>query len=233
MACNAGMRTLLLSLGVACGLWTLHGAETNIPHHVQFEPAIRAFEAQDRTNPPPRDAVLFVGSSSIRLWTNAPAAFPEHTILNRGFGGSHTSDLNVFFDRIVTPYRSSLIVLYEGDNDIAAGKSPEQVLADFNQFAQMMREKLPESRVAFIAIKPSPSRLKYLEQSREANRLIREAIAQQPGWVYVDVFTPMLNADGEPRGEMFRSDRLHLNDEGYQLWADILRPVLNRMAPAR
>jgi lysophospholipase L1-like esterase len=227
------MRTLLLSFAVACGLWTLHGAETNTPHHVQFEPAIRAFEAQDRTSPPPRDAILLVGSSSIRLWTNAPAAFPDHTILNRGFGGSHMSDLNAFVDRIVIPYRPPLIVLYEGDNDIASGKSPEEVLSDFNDFAQKVRKELPETRVAFIAIKPSPSRLKHLDRMREANRLIREDIADHPGWVYVDVFTPMLNDAGEPRQELFRSDDLHMKDAGYQLWADLLKPIIDRMAPAK
>jgi len=225
--CNAGMRTLLVALGLLGGLVLSRGAEEIAPHHLQFEPAIAAFEARDATNPPPKNAVLFVGSSSIRLWTNAAAAFPEYTIINRGFGGSHMSDANAFFSRIVTPYQPRVIVLYEGDNDIASGKSPEQVFADFNEFAAMAKQEVPGARLVFISIKPSPSRLKHLERMGEANRLIREAIEKDGSWTFVDVVTPLLNGQGEPREELFRSDRLHLNDEGYALWEATLRPVLD------
>lgn len=225
------MRTLCVALGLLYGLVLSHGAEeTNAPHHVQFEPAIATFEALDATNPPPKNAVLFVGSSSIRLWTNAAAAYPDYTIINRGFGGSHMSDANAFFSRVVTPYHPRVIVLYEGDNDIASGKSPEQVLADFKEFDARARQDVPGARLVFIAIKPSPSRVKYLQSMREANRLIREVIEQDPRWTYLDVVSPMLNAEGQPRGEIFRSDRLHLNEEGYALWEETLRPVLNRLA---
>jgi len=166
------------------------------------------------------------------LWTNAATAFPEYTIINRGFGGSHMSDANAFFSRIVTPYRPLVFVLYEGDNDIASGKSPEQVLADFKEFDAMAKQDVPGARLVFISIKPSPSRLKHLQSMREANRLIREVTEQDPRWTYLDVVTPMLNAEGQPRGELFRSDRLHLNDDGYALWEETLRPVLHRLADA-
>jgi lysophospholipase L1-like esterase len=221
------MRTLIVAFGLFCGLVLSHGAEEFAPHHLKFEPAIAAFEARDATNPPPKNAVLFVGSSSIRLWTNAAAAFPGHTIINRGFGGSHMADANAFFSRIVTPHQPRVIVLYEGDNDIASGKSPEQVLADFKEFDAKVKQDVPGARLVFISIKPSPSRLKHLASMSEANRLIREVIEQDPRWTYLDVATPMLNAVGQPREELFRSDRLHLNEQGYALWEEALRPVLD------
>jgi len=208
-------------------------AETNRAHHLQYEPAIRAFEARDQTNPPPKDAMLFIGSSSIRLWTNAPAQFPEHTIINRGFGGSHLSDSVMFVERIVIPYAPKLVLLYAGDNDLAGGKSPARVLADFKEFVKKVHARLPQSKIAFIAIKPSPSRAKLLPQGREANGLIREFTATDDRLIYVDIFTPMLDADGNPRGELFVKDRLHLNAEGYKLWAGIVKPVLEKVAPPR
>lgn len=208
-------------------------SETNRAHHLQYEPAIRVFEAGDKTNPPPKNAVLFIGSSSIRLWTNAPAQFPEHRIINRGFGGSHLSDSVEFAERIVIPCRPKLVVLYAGDNDLAAGKSPADVLAAFKEFVAKVRTALPQTTIAFIAIKPSPSREKLLPQCREANGLIREFIATDNRLTYLDVFTPMLDADGQPRGELFVKDRLHLNAEGYKLWAGIVKPVLDKFAAPR
>lgn len=231
--CFLTLPTRTLALGFTLALLLpgfTRAADTNQPHHLQYEPAIRAFEAADRTNPPPHDAVLFIGSSSIRKWTNAAAQIPEHHIINRGFGGSHLSDSVAFADRIVVPYRPSVIVLYAGDNDIAAGKSPDEVLADFKTFVAKIHAALPAARIAFLAIKPSPSRRKFFEQIKAANRLIREFIAADGKLVYVDVLTPMLGADGQPRAELFVSDRLHLNDDGYKLWAGIVGPVLDKVA---
>ena len=205
---------------------------TNRAHYLQYEPAIRAFEAADILHPPPRNAVLFIGSSSIRKWVNAPRQFPNQAIINRGFGGSHLADSVAFADRIVIPYAPKLIVLYAGDNDLAAGLTAPQVFADFKQFASQVHARLPQTVIAFLAIKPSPSRIQFLPQCREANRLIREFSANQKRLIYVDVFTPMLDAVGKPRGELFLSDRLHLNAVGYQLWAGILKPVLDEFAPS-
>jgi lysophospholipase L1-like esterase len=199
---------------------------TNLPHPLLWENTIRAFETSDKTNPPPRNAILLIGSSSILRWTNAPAQFPDHRLINRGFGGSHLSDSVAFVERIVIPYQPKLVVLYAGDNDLAAGVSPERVLTDFQEFVAKVQRALPETRIAFISIKPSPSRMKFAEPTRTANQLIREFISARPKLIYVDVFTPMLGADGQPRPELFVSDRLHLNPEGYQLWARILKPVL-------
>jgi lysophospholipase L1-like esterase len=201
---------------------------TNRPHHWQWENTIQAFEAADQTNPPPRNAILMIGSSSIRKWTNAPAQFPDHRLINRGFGGSHLSDSIAFIERIVVPYEPKLVLLYAGDNDIAAGKSPDQVFTDFKAFVAKVQAARPETRIAFIAIKPSPSRMKFIQPIKTANGLIQEFVAGNPKLVYVDVFTPMLGEDGQPRAELFVSDQLHLSDAGYKLWAGIVKPVLEQ-----
>ena len=201
------------------------------PLSSRWEPAIRAFEAADRTNPPPRNAVEFLGSSSIRLWTNAASLLPGHRIFNRGFGGSHLADSVAFADRIVIPYRPKLVVLYAGDNDISAGKSPEEVFADFKEFARKIHAALPQTKLAFISIKPCPAREKYLAEVQTANRLIKEFIRNDDRLIYLDVFTPSLSADGKPRAELYIQDGLHPNDTGYQLWASIVKPPLDRLDP--
>ncbi len=219
---------LLVGLLYGSSATSAQDGATNLPHHLQWESAIEAFEASDKTNPPPRNAILVIGSSSIRKWTNAPAQFPAHRLINRGFGGSHLSDSVAFIERIVIPYQPKLVLLYAGDNDIAAGKSPEQVLADFKAFVAKVQTARPKTGIAYISIKASPARKKFMEQFKTANRLIREFIAGNPRLSYVDVFTPMLGADGQPRAELFVSDQLHLNDTGYKLWAGIVKPVLEK-----
>jgi lysophospholipase L1-like esterase len=188
-----------------------------------FEKEIRAFEAADKDHPPPRDAVLFIGSSSIRLWDTLAKDFPDVPVINRGFGGSQVADSVRYADRIAIPYRPRMIVMYAGDNDIAAAKSPGRVRDDFRAFVEKVRGPLPDVPVLYIAIKPSLARWKLVDQIKEANRLISEYAKKTKGVEYVDVFTPMLTAEGTPRKELFRDDGLHMNRKGYELWASILR----------
>ncbi len=194
---------------------------------------IQAFEEADQTNPAPREAILFIGSSAIRYWTNIAQAFPGHRIISRGFSGSHLSDSVAFVDRIVTPYQPRLVFLYAGDNDIAAGKSPERVLGDFKAFVGRIHAALPATRIAYLAIKPCPAREKFLDRVKATNRLIREYAAGDHRLLYVDMFTPMLTEDGRPRADVYLKDGLHPNAHGYALWASILRPILDQYDPPR
>jgi len=191
----------------------------------RWESAIAAFEAQDRKEPPPKDAILFVGSSSIRMW-KLPESFPDLPVMNRGFGGSQIADVVAYADRIVIPYRPKAIVFYSGDNDIASGKSPEEVAADFQTLVQKIRSALPETRLVAISTKPSLSRWKLVDKIRQANALMRAAAEKTPNVVFVDVQPPMLGPDGKPRAELFLRDGLHLNAEGYKLWASLVLPHL-------
>jgi lysophospholipase L1-like esterase len=192
-----------------------------------FADEIAKFEVADRLAPPRPGGVLFVGSSSIRAWPNVLADFPGIDVLQRGFGGSELSDVVYYGPRIVLPYKPRLIVLYAGDNDIAAGKSPATVFRDYQAFVALVRRGLPETRIAFISIKPSPSRWALVDRIRAANMLVRQYAATDARLLYVDAFTPMLSPSGTPRGELFVEDSLHMNTRGYALWRDLLTPIVS------
>src|SRR5438477_5821026 len=225
---------LLKKLGAALVVWSalnsgLRAQDPVAPANSdssKWESEIKAFEAADRTNPPPRNAIVFVGSSSIRLWKSLARDFSEFTVINRGFGGSQISDSVAFAKRIVLPCRPRMVVLYAGDNDLAAGKAPEQLLADFKAFVRTIQSALPKTRIAFISIKPSPSRWQLAEKTRAANQAIEAYCRQDGRTLYIDVFKPMLGRDGKPRPELFVEDRLHMNAAGYALWPERIKPRL-------
>jgi lysophospholipase L1-like esterase len=206
---------LALPIGVA-------HAETN-----RWDTDIAIFEARDRTNAPPKDAILFIGSSSIRLWKTLERDFPEHKVINRGFGGSEIGDSVHFVDRIVVPYRPKLIVMYAGGNDINADKTPEQVAGNFKAFVEKVRARLPETRIAYISIAPNPARWSQVDRVKRANELIREFTRTNANLAFIDVFPHMLGEDGQPRPEIFVEDRLHMNERGYALWTKLVRPALS------
>ncbi len=191
----------------------------------RFEPDIRAFEQADVKSPPAQGGVLFVGSSSIRLW-KLDESFPGLHALNRGFGGSQIADCTAFVERIVLPYRPTRIFFYAGDNDIAAGKSPKVLLEDWQRFRKSVHAKLLDARIVFLSVKPSPNRWTLWPQAKQANALIEADCAADPRLKYLDVAAPMLDATGAPRAELFLDDHLHMNAEGYKLWAAIVAPHL-------
>jgi len=201
-------------------------ASVSAPAIDRFESEIARFEASDRVVPPVPGGILFTGSSSIRLWKSLETDFPGLPVLNRGFGGSTMPEMNHYVPRIVLPYRPRMIVLYEGDNDIAAGRTPQQVADDYRTFLRLVRPSLPAARIVFIAIKPSPSRWAKIDQVREANRLVREIVATDSLQTFADVFTPTLGADGRPRAEMFVGDSLHMTPAGYAVWRRVLAPIV-------
>lgn len=224
------MRRIVLALVLASVLPGPQSLAQSPDPFAQWEPEIRKFEESDRQAPPKPGAVVFVGSSSIRLWENLARDFPSDYVLNRGFGGSQIPDSTHFAGRIVTRYKPRMVVLYAGDNDLAAGRTPDQVLADFDAFVKRIRQDLPEVPIAFIAIKPSPARVKLLEQARVANEKVRDYAKRQKGVAYIDVFTPMLGSDGTPRGELFVEDGLHMNRSGYEIWKRVTAPYLRSKA---
>ncbi|MBN2090422.1 hypothetical protein JW964_12485 [candidate division KSB1 bacterium] len=193
-----------------------------------WEPDILAFESQDKINLPDSLDVLFVGSSSIRLWSTLSTDFKAVKVLNRGFGGSCMADLVHFAHRIILPYRPKKIVIYSGDNDINAGKTPEQVCDDFKNLVKIIQNSLPTTRVALIAIKPSFSRWEKVELMRQANNLMKEFIVNDSRLSFIDTFSHTLGADGMPKPELFREDGLHLNDNGYRLWTELVMPFVGR-----
>jgi lysophospholipase L1-like esterase len=201
---------------------TARGAE---PKTSKWEQKIQQFEERDRQQMPPADGFLFIGSSSIVKW-DLKKHFPDLPVINRGFGGSQIADSVQFAERILIPYRPRVVVLYAGDNDIASGKSPEQVLADYQAFVDKVRGALPKTRIVFIAIKPSTKRWNLVEKMREANRRIRAVTDQDSLQEFVDIDRPMIGDDGRPKPELLASDGLHLSEQGYKVWSSLVRPHL-------
>jgi lysophospholipase L1-like esterase len=216
---------LLAFLGTVAGLPLGFGQQQDTTV-AQWEAEIKSFENADKTNPPPHGAILFIGSSSIRLWKTLARDFPEHQVINRGFGGSQIIDSVTFAERILLPYQPRMVVLYAGGNDINSGKSPEQVLADYQSFVKKIHAALPETRIAYISIAPNPARWAQVERVKAANKLIGEYARQHAKLAFINVFPHMLGEDGQPRPELFVEDRLHMNATGYALWTKILRPYL-------
>ncbi|MEQ8791730.1 MAG: SGNH/GDSL hydrolase family protein [Pirellulaceae bacterium] len=192
----------------------------------RWESDIRKFEQADKASPPEKGGVVFIGSSSIKRW-NLKETFPgKQDYLNRGFGGSQIADSIYFADRILIPYQPRAVVLYAGDNDLAKGKTPKRVAADFAQFVEKVHAALPKTKIVFVAIKPSLARWNIVGKVRSANKMIAKQCQQNELLTYVDVDTPMLGEDGKPRESLFVSDGLHLSQEGYELWVSLVAPHL-------
>lgn len=196
-------------------------------HRPRWYSELRAFDRRDETNPPPPGAMLFVGGSSIRLWETLKRDFTNYAVFRRGLDGAQLTDLVATADRVILPYEPQLVLVYAGDNDLAAGKRPRQVLADFKELVKRIRTEQPEARIAFISIKPSVARRHLLDQVRRANELVQAYTEQDSRLFFIDLFESMLNAEGEPRPRLFRYDGLHLNEQGYRLWADVIGTFLD------
>lgn len=200
------------------------------PKPGRFDAAMKAFATADAAQPVQPGGVVFVGSSSIRMW-DLKESFPGLKALNRGFGGSQTSDVNHFLDQTVLRYRPRLVVFFCGVNDIAYGKPPAQVLADFATFRRKLFEKLPETRLIVLALKPSPRRVKFLPLVKQTNRLIQEAVKEDSRITFVqEAFDSLMNPDCTIRGELFLPDQIHMNQEGYRVWTNALEIYLEQPA---
>jgi lysophospholipase L1-like esterase len=167
-----------------------------------------------------KNVILFTGSSSIRMWKELKSYFPEHNVLNRGFGGSQMNDLLYFFDKLVVPYNPKMIFIYEGDNDLASKKTPDEILATADSILSLIRTKVSKKvKVAFIAAKPSIARWEMKDRYIEFNSKLKAWTATKKKVVFVDVWTPMLDANGEVQKDLFIEDGLHMNNKGYDIWA--------------
>jgi len=195
----------------------------------RWEAAIAKFESRDVLVPPAPGQILFVGSSSVRFWLTLEHDMTGLPVLNRGFGGSQFSDLIDFTARIVLRYRPSVIAVYEGDNDIAAGKTSDRVVADFNSFVALVKANLPDARVCFISIKPSLLRAEMWPEMSLANTKIAAIVANDPLLCYLDVASPMLDESGNAKPELFVEDGLHMNADGYRIWTEVVRPQVEAL----
>ena len=192
----------------------------------QWEPAIRAFEMADVAARPPSGGIVFIGSSSIRLWTSLATDFPGMPVVNRGFGGSQLAEVTAFVGRIVTPYRPRQVIVYCGGNDINAGRSATDVLADYQALVRAIHSGTPTARIAYISIAPNPDRWPQIETVKAANQAIKQWTTTDPRLTFIDVYPAMLGPDGQPKPDIFLADRLHMNAKGYAIWRAIVGPHL-------
>lgn len=192
----------------------------------RWERYIQYFEQLDVTKMPPENAVLFVGSSSIVFWRSLADDMAPLAVINRGFGGSQMHELNQFRDRIVTKYKPRAIVIYEGDNDVFFGKSVEQILGSYDDFISHVDKESPDADICFIAVKPSISREELWPTMEEVNHELRKRADDREDMCYLDIATPMMEAEGFVREDLFVEDGLHLNTKGYAVWTETIRPIL-------
>jgi lysophospholipase L1-like esterase len=187
------------------------------PDPARFSSEIAAFTAYDAKNASPAGSILFTGSSSVRMWPTAQA-FPGRPVVNRGFGGSHITDLLHYYDELVAPHDPDVIVLYVGDNDVASGLPVERVMDEYGKLLERLRGDFPHAHVVFLSVKLCNSRWDYREQVMQVNRRVRELHESSAQLHYADVASVLLGADGVPDDALFLSDRLHLNAQGYARW---------------
>jgi lysophospholipase L1-like esterase len=201
-----------------------------IAAHVQSQPyinEIQDFKKRDSLNPPPINAILFIGSSSFRKWTDAEQIFKKYPVINRGFGGSSLPDVIRYADDIIFPYQPRQIFIYCGDNDLASSDSitPKIVVQRFKQLFQLIRSRMNEVNISFVSIKPSPSRKRLMSKMVAANQAIQQFLKKQKNTRFVDVYHPMLLPSGYPNGSLFESDSLHMLPAGYAIWKERIEPT--------
>ncbi|MDB5017491.1 MAG: hypothetical protein JWQ84_2323 [Mucilaginibacter sp.] len=217
------IKLFLLFLGIAVS--TQLQAQTGFP----FDNEIRTFKHQDSISFPPQNGILFIGSSSIRKWTDLEQRFPGKPIIKRGVGGCELWQLvDYYTPYILFPYHPRKIFIYAGENDIAAGKSGKFVFQEFQKLYEMIGRKLPDATVYFMSIKPSPSRMKFFNEVVIANELIKNYLNNKPNSTYIDMSTVILKQNSSiPDSSLFEADYLHLNSKGYNKWQQVLEPYVN------
>ena len=218
---------MLVTNGSIC-----NGDELEYPLPLEPDPArfwaeIKAFQEADILDKPPMGGIVCTGSSSMRMWhPRIQKDLTGLTIVTRGFGGSHYTDVIYYVEELVLKYQPRALLIYEGDNDAAYGKAPNQIFHDFKFLVQRIRQNLPELRFYVIGSKPSLSRWDIVEQMQAANALIKAYCRKDSNCTYIDVWPNILGTDGKPRDELFMEDKLHLNSEGYDQWANAIAPLI-------
>ena len=217
------MRFLLIS--AFTGITLLSCSQDN---KLPFSGDIQAFKKTDQEHFPPKNAILFVGSSSFTRWNNIESYFPGYTVINRGFGGSSLPDVIRYSNEIIFPYQPKQVIIYCGENDIASSDTVTAAIV-FKRFTQLfegIRQHLPRASIVFISMKPSPSRSHLMPLMEEANGKIKGFLSKDPNTLFLDVYHLMLNKEGKPLNELFGPDSLHMNEKGYAIWQKAITPIL-------
>lgn len=193
----------------------------------RFAEDIQKFQKLDDEKPSEGD-ILFVGSSSIRFWETLQQDFPDYEVLNRGFGGSHMSDLLFYLDELVLKHKPRKVFIYEGDNDINDKEDSASILKEAQEIVKKIHEVLPNTKIIFISAKPSIARWNLKNQYLQLNYRLQSYANQYSYLDYIDVWKPMLDSSGKPRADIFIEDNLHMNAKGYAIWQKVIEPYVKR-----
>ncbi|MDB4923508.1 GDSL-type esterase/lipase family protein [Mucilaginibacter sp.] len=218
------MKAKLILLFISISICTQLHAQTGFP----FDDEIREFKHQDSLKFPPKNAILFIGSSSIRKWTDLEQRFAKEPIIRRGVGGCELWQVvDYYTPYILFPYHPRKIFIYAGENDIAAGKTGKFVFEEFQKLWEMINKKLPDATIYFMSIKPSPSRAKFFPEVEIANKLVKNYLNNKPNSAFIDVSSVILKRNTTVSdSSLFESDLLHLNSKGYDKWQAVLEPYV-------
>jgi hypothetical protein len=222
------MRFSLVLLSIVVALSSLAQSKpTTQPHnYARWEKEIARLAKEDATNPPPKNALMFVGASSIVKWTTLKQDYPDATIVNHAFGGSMICDSTFYADRIIFPFDPKMIFIRAGGNDIHGGKSVEEVFQDYKDFVAKVRTKLPDVRIVFISQGAAPARPNEMQQDQQLNELVKAYSQKTPGLQYCETYDLTVDANGNPRKELYLDDGLHFNADGYRRLAERVRPFI-------
>jgi len=205
-------------------------ASSSVMGQNAFENEIRNYEKQDSIALPKKGQILFIGSSSFRIWKTFSTDLAGISAINRGFGGSTMTDALYYFDRMVVKYASSTVVVYEGDNDLAKGKSPEELAKEYEDFSNRLKKALPKTKLVYLAVRPSLSRIAIVDKQKQFNGWLEKYCKSQKGRFFLDMHSPFYLPDGTLMPDIFVADRLHLNEKGYQIFSAKIREfILNKL----
>ncbi len=220
-------RTILRSWALALVMLAIGAAHSSAQQMPPFYDDVQTIKKYDKIYEAPKGSIVFTGSSSIRLWSDMAKAFPEYTVLNRGVGGTRTNDITRYVDDLIVPYAPKQVVIYVGENDISDNAlNADSIFARFKMLYSTIRTKLPTVPLVYIAMKPSPSRVQFIDKVKAANQLISQFIKTEKNIAFVDIYPLMVDGKGNIKEELFRGDRLHMKPEGYALWEKALKPYL-------
>ena len=213
---------IIAALILSCNI--LFAQDTTLP----FYKEIYAFKKLDSVSFPPTHAILFVGSSSFTKWKDVQDYFPKNTIINRGFGGSTLPDVIRYANEVIFPYKAKQVVIYCGENDLASSDtvSAQLVFQRFKQLFTIIRKNDPSVALAFVSIKPSPSRRSLWPKIEKTNKLIKNYLSTKNKTAFIDVYLPMFKKDATVMSNIFLEDSLHMNAKGYHIWQKIIQPYL-------
>ncbi len=194
----------------------------------RFQTEIDQFKADKTDYSRSKNLILFTGSSTIRMWTTLKEDFPDRNVLNRGFGGSYMSELLYYADSLILPHKPKVVFIYEGDNDLGSGKKADEILESAQLLIEKIHKKLPRTLICFFAAKPSLARWNLKESFIDFNRRLKAVTGNYQKVYYLDIWTPMIGADGNVRKDLFLADGLHMNRKGYDIWKEVVDEFLNK-----